>query len=133
MIIAIDPGDVHVGIAYWEKRRGMRSTELDPIRAADFVEFHIGDCDVLVIEEFRLYASMAQTLVHSEFLTSQLIGVLKWIARKYEVPVMVQGASIKVPTRARCKAKRHQWEGKSIHESDARLHLWHYLERNEIV
>jgi hypothetical protein len=137
-IIAVDPGDKHVGVAEWRLDRGryaMESRELDAPQAPEWVDERISSgVQALIIEEFRLYKGKALAQSGSAMLTAEMIGALKWIAGVYKVPVVLQPAAIKIPTRAQCKARNFDWQDrKSGHASDARLHAWYYLLRNRKV
>jgi hypothetical protein len=48
--------------------------------------------DVMVIENYRVYASRAAQHVGSEVNTAQYIGILKFLASMYQVPVYLQMA-----------------------------------------
>lgn len=48
---------------------------------------------VLVLEDYLLYASKAQDQINSRFETSQLLGVIKFIARSKNIPFALQPAS----------------------------------------
>lgn len=89
-LIAIDPGDRFVGVAFFDEDPDTKygwecvdAEEFGPDEFADaFAEGIIaGDFDIVVIERFRLYADKARMQTGSEFETAQLIGVLKWLVR----------------------------------------------------
>lgn len=97
-LIAVDPGDVHVGVAFftteainpWHQLpvdraewRCSDAQEWTPDEFADgLAELMLeGGLDTLVIEKFRLYADKAKEQTGSEFPTAQLIGVLKYLVR----------------------------------------------------
>jgi hypothetical protein len=92
-LIAIDPGDVYCGVAFF-KRYG------DGWECADAIEFDPDEFDtslaetvltpssppgtpplIIVYEKWRLYADHAKEKTGSEFLATQHIGVIKFIAR----------------------------------------------------
>lgn len=87
---AIDPGDEHVGLAAFvadESELGWRcfkAGELTPDQFADLYAWFAlaGLLHTVVFERFRLYADKAEEQRGSEFLTSQLIGVIKWVCRQ---------------------------------------------------
>lgn len=132
-VVGIDPGDKHVGVAHWTRTKGMRSAELDAEKALPILDRLIEGKTALIIEKFVLYSGKAQAQSWSPMLTAQMIGALKWIAAGHDVPVFEQGADIKNATRQQCRARRLEWDRSSVHASDARLHLWHWLLRNEII
>lgn len=93
-LIAVDPGDVHVGVAFFESAtpsddqswkcvdtQEMTPEEFEDALAETFLD---GDIDVLVVEKFRLYGDKAQQQTGSEFRTSQLIGVTKYLHRMHQ-------------------------------------------------
>lgn len=131
-LVAVDPGDLHVGIATWSSQEGIRSNEVSPEECCQFVDLLDEDW-TLIVEEFRLYPTKASAQSWSPMLTAELIGALKWIARQKRISVVLQPAYIKVPTLRRCTAKRLEWKVRSVHESDARLHLFYYLLRRKLV
>lgn len=95
-LIAVDPGDVHVGVAFfqtedpdpWSGQGGgdwecVDTQEWTPNEFADGLAetMLVGEIDTIVFERFRLYADLAAEQTGSEFLTSQLIGVIKYLVR----------------------------------------------------
>lgn len=99
-LIAVDPGDVHVGVAYFvrdpDSPHGWRcddTQELTPEGFADgLAETFIDqddDWEFLVYEKFRLYEDKAVEQTGSEFPTAKLIGVIEWLGRKHNEHVAV--------------------------------------------
>jgi hypothetical protein len=91
-LIAIDPGDRYVGVAFFtedpDEEHGWYcadAQEFDPREFEDgFAESIVNnEYDYVVIERFRLYKDKAMLQTGSEFETSQLIGALKFIVRKH--------------------------------------------------
>lgn len=95
-LIAVDPGDTHVGVAFFEtddpnpwtggggdKWECVDAQEWSPMDFADAVGETLlaGEIETLVIERFRLYGDKAQEQTGSEFETAQLIGILKYLVR----------------------------------------------------
>lgn len=95
-LIAVDPGDVHVGVAFfetdepdpWTGEGGadwacVDTQEWEPMEFADALgeTMFEGSLNTLVYERFRLYADKAPEQTGSEFETSQLIGILKYLVR----------------------------------------------------
>ena len=139
-LIAVDPGERHVGIAIWTRQGGMRSYELAPFLALEAIEKQFRPLrpglpkrQQLVVEEFRLYPDKAGAQSHKRMATSEMIGALRWIAKKAGVPVEMQGANIKIPTSRQCTSLRLEWRTDSIHAQDARLHAYHWLLKNEVI
>lgn len=132
--LAIDPGDVHVG---WALMRTYTETvevgEWTPNDCIDEVRKKLAYCKLqkwnleLIIEEYVLYPGRAKEQAGSAFQTSQLIGALKLIARDYGIPVIMQSALVKKPTRRQLKARgiKRKAVGAGIHASDAEEHLYH--------
>ena len=140
-VLAIDPGDVHVGMAYFEDPRCLEAWEYAPDQALDYVRdmLRCGRIDTLVIEEFRLYPWRARAQAFSQMLTCEMIGALKiawrWYGVDNGIELAVQSAQIKEPTsnilRARkvpSVAKRSRAGG---HAFDAELHGHYYLEHRK--
>lgn len=92
LLVAFDPGDVHVGMALFSPEGGPASSkgwrclyaiEVTPERAADdladlMLQNKVTD---VAIEQWLLYPDKAAQQAGSEMLSSQLIGVLKYIVR----------------------------------------------------
>lgn len=144
-IMAIDPGDKHVGWAYGlGKTKKLRTSsikagEWSADEAIAKIEvgltgvFNTGDMDRrVVVEEFRLYPDKAQAQGYSDFETAQMIGVIKYICSERGIEVIEQGAGIKKPTRAQLKGRGIQQVGKGGHACDAELHLIHYCLKNDL-
>jgi hypothetical protein len=131
MILAVDPGDKHVGVATW--RNGVVSAdEVDAeFWLKQFISI-INTLELVIIESFVLYPGKASAQSWSQMKTSEMIGAMKWIAFQAAVPVVMQGANIKKPTRAQCKARRIDVSNSSNHAQDAILHLHYYLLRNNL-
>jgi hypothetical protein len=134
-VIAVDPGDVHVGVAIWrtgkvearEVGAVIAVTALNRLMLASRNEGEVR----LVIEDFRLYPGSAPSLSWSPMKTAEMIGALKWVAEQQGVIVTMQGADIKNPTKRQLKARGiRSTTGVSNHANDALLHLWHYVLRN---
>ena len=129
-LYAVDPGDVHVGIAH--QRAGRQAAAFEELADQTPYFFHdvLRPADTLVIEEFRLYPNKAAAQSWSPMRTSELIGALKWIAAQHDAQVVMQPASIKIPTRKQCAARGICYNGvDSIHAKDAWLHLQYFILR----
>lgn len=129
-VIAVDPGDKHVGVASWSDTGDREARTLSADEAVDHVRrlLEVGDEGevVLVIEEFRLYPGKDKPQAYSQMETSEMIGALKYIARELGVEVVEQGAYIKNPTRRQLQARGIVQVGDTVHAKDAELHLIHY-------
>lgn len=91
VMMAIDPGDEHVGLAFFHKSAASDTglichyaCEVNPDKAVDLLaRLSVGGLvDTVVFERFRLYADKAAQQKGSEFETSQMIGVIKWVCRQ---------------------------------------------------
>lgn len=144
-IIGIDPGGEHVGWAHFTDGRGVVVCERTPQGAENVLDDTIAELQrrgegedlLVIIEEFRLYPDKARSLIGSDMATSQLIGSLRYIARRSGVPVILQPAGIKLPTEAQMRRRgithRAVLEKQGGHAKDAETHVWHHLLRNNLV
>lgn len=160
-LLAVDPGEVHIGLAWfveteaeWEcvwAREWSYSAALDHI-AVLLEAGERPECpDILVVEEFRLYADMAQTLIGSDFPTAQFVGAVKYLHYCYEVrrsnlgafkgikpgghkvDLVFQPASIQKPTNAILTEKGVGSEAHgNDHARSAELHGWHRILRENV-
>ena len=137
-LVAIDPGGEHVGWceALWDGKEMQVGyvEELTPDQATERAELVFPHTDTVIIESFRLYPDKAKMLVGSEMETSQLIGALKYLSRHHRCGLVMQPASIKVPTESlmRHRGIRHLavTTKKGGHAKDAETHLMHHALRN---
>jgi hypothetical protein len=102
--LAIDPGDVHCGVAYLTARTLPApvlfvhwTRDLRPDSHDDLLES--ASVDGWVVEAFRLYPELAREQGYSDFPTVQRIGVAKYIARRRSVWCDIQGADLKKKSR----------------------------------
>lgn len=132
--LAIDPGDIHVGIAL-EYEGEIKTGECSPVGVCEGVVnmMTLGRIDELVIEEWVLYPEERTNQTWKPMLTSQLIGALKYIAHMFRVPVVMQSAAIKKPTRKQLRGRGVEQYGETIHARDAELHLWYRKLRQDGV
>lgn len=100
-LIAIDPGDVHCGVAYFETTTEVRDGRDRIIRQDGWectdTQEHLpgdledglalalidGDFDVIVLEQFNLYPDKAMAQTGSTMPTCEVIGVVKWLVRAH--------------------------------------------------
>lgn len=131
--LAIDPGDVHVGWARSLDSGLVRSGEWAFPEAPGRIVTLMTEnkVDELIIEEFVLYPEEYQQQIWSDMKTPQLIGALRHIAHMFRIPVVMQGAAIKTPTRAQLKKRKIPLRGPSIHARDAELHLYYRTLRRQ--
>lgn len=161
---AYDPGDKYTGVAYFRQlgeydiederlvydSRGWEcynARVADPDEALDELGSHLitGRVLYVVYERFRLYPDKAKAQANSEFLTSQSIGVIRWLVRncsatrvaqgKTPIELVAQGAEDKHPTREILRSKgikstaKRLNAGPGAHALDAELHGWRYILR----
>lgn len=139
-LIAIDPGDKHVGVAFFTGQGCYLVQEMTPDELCDlmWVWMDTASVDTLVVEKFQLYPDKAKEQSYGEMLTSQLIGRIKEIVRRTMtttgliVPIIEQPASIKQPTFKQLRARKIQSIAKrdkvpGQHVLDAEAHGWYYL------
>lgn len=90
-LIAVDPGDVHCGVAFFvraDNEYGWECTNTEEFSPDDFLD-NLAETFVdqdpawqfLVYEKFRLYADKARLQTGSEFPTAKCIGVIEWLGR----------------------------------------------------
>lgn len=100
--LAIDPGDVHQGVAYFTtaRNRGLiRHWTRDLTRAQLLGLAEGADVDGWVVEEFRLYPELAREQGFSNFPTCEVIGVLQYLADTRGLVMVRQGGGMKKKAR----------------------------------
>lgn len=142
-LVAIDPGEVHCGVAAFLDDRCFEAFEVDPEELYRRLETWLsaGVVDVLVVESFQLYEDKALAQVGSEFGTCECIGVIKYLHSKLggnhkgrgRVELAMQPAGIKEATSRVLRAKKvvslAKSRGAGGHAFDAELHGYHYIMR----
>lgn len=88
--VSIDPGDIHFAVAEWRGKTCLNVTEFLPDDAIDFLENGIRTLDIhaMIYEKFALDLRRASQQNGSEMLTSQGIGVIRYLGRRYKVPAV---------------------------------------------
>lgn len=139
-VLAIDPGDEHVGWALglrivgteWAVKAGTwaRSDAVSNVSKLIWTD-PAAAVDELVLEKFQLYPGTAPKLAYSPMQTSELIGKLTLIAELPDVPVPVvmQSAMIKKPIARQLAARKIKRVGVGSHARDAELHLYYRILR----
>lgn len=81
VVIAIDPGEVHCGVALFEDGLCADTWEMGPAALLKWLKRMLrAQCvDVLVVEQFRLYPWMAEQQSFSSLPTVEVIGVLRYL------------------------------------------------------
>lgn len=141
-LLAVDPGEVHCGMALFEDTGGdyhlVSSWEEGPDECAYSVYRFMTEEDLthLVVEKFQLYPWKSEAQSFSQLKTVEVIGVLRYLHKRAvatgaEVVWEEQPASIKKPTALICKAKGIKPFLKSNqHMKDAQVHGWRYILKN---
>jgi len=79
-------------------------------------------CDVIVYEQFKLYPWKAKQKHWSTFPTAQVVGVIKFLAEQFEIPILGHGADAKDHFDDKKLKWANLYKGKSPHERDAIRH-----------
>lgn len=91
VMAVVDPGDLSCGVAFFRQDEELepgaeviKTLEMGPRDFEDMLAWLIiaGRVHTVVYERFRLYADKSVEQTGSEFETSQLIGVIRWMVRK---------------------------------------------------
>jgi hypothetical protein len=143
-LLALDPGAVHNGIAMFddehnESWRCYAAWEFAPEECENYLTKMVSDhnIDGLVVEQFNLYPDQAMAQTGSEMGTCERIGVVKYLARVYGVPLTMQPASIQKPTVGLLRVRGIKSMAKRLqageHALSAELHGWHAILRPELA
>lgn len=144
MILAVDPGDEHVGVAWfdyeedqWGKDGAWACVYVEEMTPDEFRAYigpalNSGVFGWFILESFALYADKALQQSGSQMLTSQMIGLAKyahWLAVQagVEVELVIQAPSIKKPVFAILKKKGYRSTADRLkvpaqHVRDAEVH-----------
>lgn len=132
MIVAIDPGDKHVGMAV-SPLDGALAWTCSPDECIDWLWDVERGITHLVVEDFMLYPWLAGKQSFSQFDTPKLIGKIELVAaRVLGVEVTFQTATIKKPTFGIMKSRGVSLSG-DIHAKDAQAHLYYYRQRANLA
>lgn len=139
----IDPGDSHVGFSHYSSfKDGWQATaaeEFTPQSVIPVIKDWVQEPNLMILgwERFALFPHLAKQQIGSEFKTSQLIGVLRYLANEYGHPnleVVIQQPSIQPPTEAVAKHRKLKLlsveTNKGPHAKSAELHTLFYLFQN---
>src|SRR5688572_29726798 len=121
-MLALDPGSTHCGIAVFDGGRCVRADTLRPNMLFQMLEKV--DEKVWVCEEWRSYPWRNKPF--DPVVTAEVIGVIKYLARKRRRELYMQPAMIKKPTAARVRAAEIELLPGTIHCQDAQLHGWYW-------
>ncbi len=131
-IIALDPGEIHCGVAHFYHDVGWHldtTMELSPGGMFHLLETTSVRGLQVVCEEYRLYPWLLQEQGFSEVPTAEHIGVVKYLAAKRNYDLFMQSASIKKPSAGIMSAFGIEQTGKNQHCRDAEMHGWYYAFR----
>lgn len=92
--ISIDPGET-VGYSIWEDSKRLTQGEKKTIDFLIMLEDIIDELDLIIYEGYALRRSSAKAMINNEFITSQVIGVIKWLAYKAKVETVKQSPAQK--------------------------------------
>lgn len=135
---AIDPGE-SVGIARtYEHPATYDTLDLSHYYAATTVQIGTFEeqfersiqterVDLIIVEEYRIYPDKAQMHIGQPLITAELIGAIKWMAKRQDIPLVEQPAGIKATTAAVLKGRGFKSIGNTLHARDAEKHLWYYV------
>ena len=124
-LLAVDPGSVHCGLAFFVGGVCADAVTVDPPTL--FAVVRAAMPALIVCESFRLRADVARSLAGDPLATVEAIGVLRYLADTAGVPFVLQSPTIKRPTRAMVRRRGIELIGDTEHARDAELHGWHWL------
>lgn len=149
MILAVDPGGAHVGIAWFERENGGAWACVDAIEYNPHEFAHIllrgllaqpitQRPQALIYEEFRIYPDKALAQIGSHVETAECIGVLKHYAELMGAPehltLVSQPASYQRVALGLLRVRKMTSTAKKLkagpHALSAELHGWAYLLRS---
>lgn len=145
LLLAVDPGDEHVGVAWFDKQGDawgcVYVEEMTPEQFRGYIgpALRSGFFRWFVLESFALYGDKALQQTGSEMETAQLIGVCKYVVEEVnreshlnpsmdrEVELVMQQPSIKKAVFAILARKKYQFTADRMkvpaqHVRDAEVH-----------
>lgn len=136
-ILVFDPGE-NTG---WVAANVSCNGESDIIAAGTAVRNHLNiadlfntyEPDIVVFERFNLYPGMAKTLSWNTFYPCEVIGVIRYLCDKYQIPYYEQAPSIK----KYAGGLQQDWVelrrkfAVTEHSKDAYLHLKYFLRNHK--
>lgn len=132
-LLAVDPGERHVGCAIFWGRELVETRVLDPEPAVRWIWQMIENAqfELVIVEQWRNYGA---EVTWSECTTVEVIGAIKHMCVRHSVQCLKQPALVKRPARARMRAHgidqpdlSHITKDQQIHASDAVAHGWWWL------
>lgn len=131
-VVAVDPGGT-TGLALWAPGLGLSLLEKDPEAAVDWLHLLAeGDKKTFVVERYIITPATAKMSQQHDAL--EIIGVIKFLARKYGHALVMQKPAEAKGYSTDQKLKNVGWyqPGKP-HARDASRHLLLYLSRVGII
>ena len=128
-IISIDPGETNgLCIAKQDELSCWTLERIDAVKSAELFEILESEANVslVIFETYRLYGSKAKTMIGNEFLTSQTIGVIKYICDKRNIYYMDSPAANKTFW-SNDRLKKLGLYVPIEHKRDAIRHFLHWL------
>jgi hypothetical protein len=132
VIVAVDPGAAHCGVAISHDGETCFETFTYPPRVFEDWLYDQAVChhlDLVVYEGYRIYPWAKDQQTWSRVETVEVIGALLFICRLHGVEVKEQLPPIKKPTEKVAPRLGWEFKGGDRHARDAELHLAHHLLR----
>lgn len=132
MIIAVDPGAAHCGVAVsLDGKTCDRTLTLGPRQFEDWLAALLEDdhIELVIYEGYRIYPWARDQQTWSRVETVEVIGVILWLCRRYGVEVKEQLPPIKKPTEKVAARLGWQFKKGDRHARDAELHLAYHVLR----
>ena len=90
-LIAVDPGDVHVGVARFFGKRFYESFETDPVTVLQYLTDK--DFDEVVVESYKFHPGSSFN-AYSDLPTVRLIGAIAYACAIKDKPIVMQDSTI---------------------------------------
>lgn len=142
-IVAIDPGEVHCGVAVshdtGKVKKPKSASWVDtytPDQLFDFLVDNLRQAqkganpvELVIFEGYRLYPWLLEQQAWSPVPTAEVIGTIKWLCKANDTPIKEQLPPIKKPIATVAPQLGWTWkEGGTQHSLDAEYHLaYHQL------
>ncbi len=118
MYIGLDLGEKYCGTVVVDENEFVQyHATLEPDALFDFLEALPNGMTGIAFEIFQLYPKAARARIHSQFPESQVIGVVKYIGWRKNIPVVPVNASSKKFAVDQKPAEKKKLKGP--HEKDA--------------
>lgn len=93
-ILALDPGE-HTGWCYQDPEGDIvgGTAGKDHVEVATLLMTLMPD--IVVMERFNLYPQMAKSLAWNSFYPCEVIGVIRYLCMRFDIPLVEQAPSIK--------------------------------------